>query len=58
MQELNNQWQNASQEMYQASQAEGQQQPGPEESAGPQDDSGKDDGEVTDVDFEEVKDDK
>ncbi len=59
--ELNNVWQAASQEMYQASQAQqggqgGQQQAdagaqGGQQSGG----NDKDDGEVTDVDFEEVK---
>ncbi len=51
---LNNAWQAASQDMYQASQ---QQQPGQEQGTGSQGDtksSGKDQ-EVTDVDFEEVK---
>ncbi|MBW6497636.1 MAG: molecular chaperone DnaK [Bacteroidales bacterium] len=49
---LNNAWQAASAEMYQATQ---QEQPGagPEQSA--PGDQGKNDGEVTDVDFEEVK---
>jgi molecular chaperone DnaK len=52
---LNNAWQAASQDMYQASQQ--QQQPHQEQETGSQDGqktSGKDD-EVTDVDFEEVK---
>ncbi len=42
--------------MYKASQEAGA-QPGPEgaENAGQQESAGKDDGEVTDVDFEEVK---
>ncbi|WP_297088246.1 molecular chaperone DnaK [uncultured Draconibacterium sp.] len=58
MNELNTVFQAASQEMYNASQAQGG-QPGPDAGqAGP--DAGaqgqpKDDGEVTDVDFEEVK---
>ncbi len=61
MNELNTVFQAASQEMYNASQAQGG-QPGPDagQQAGP--DAGaqqqaqpKDDGEVTDVDFEEVK---
>ena len=60
--ELNTAWQAASQDIYQAQQQAGQQpgsdpqqgQPNPEEGA---QDSGNDD-EVTDVDFEEVKDDK
>lgn len=56
MANLNEKWQKASTEMYQNTQA-GQQQPGPQES---QDTGGKQggsttDGEVTDVDFEEVK---
>ncbi len=58
MNELNTVFQAASQEMYNASQAQGSQQGGPQ--GGPQADGGaqsqpKDDGEVTDVDFEEVK---
>jgi molecular chaperone DnaK len=61
MEELNAQWQAASAEMYKNTQAQqGQPGAGPE-SAGQepgQDDKGGDDGEVTDVDFEEVKDDK
>ncbi len=56
MNELNTVFQAASQEMYNASQAQGGAQPGPDagQQAGPQDQP-KDDGEVTDVDFEEVK---
>ena len=58
MNELNTVFQAASQEMYNASQAQGGAQGGPQD--GPQADAGsqsqsKDDGEVTDVDFEEVK---
>ncbi len=59
--ELNTVWQAASEEMYKASQnagAESPGQPGPEASqdAGKgKSSSGKSDGEVTDVDFEEVK---
>lgn len=60
MNELNTVFQAASQEMYNASQAQGgqpgpdgAQQPGPD--AGAQQGQSKDDGEVTDVDFEEVK---
>ncbi|MFV0268372.1 MAG: Hsp70 family protein, partial [Draconibacterium sp.] len=58
MNELNTVFQAASQEMYNASQAQGGQQGGPQ--GGPQADGGaqsqpKNDGEVTDVDFEEVK---
>ena len=64
MNELNTAWQAASQEMYAASQQAGGEQPGQQgqpgggnggeggQSAGSKDD------EVTDVDFEEVKDDK
>ncbi|MEE4176789.1 MAG: molecular chaperone DnaK [Bacteroides sp.] len=50
---LNNAWQAASAEMYQATQQEGQ--PGAEQQQSTPGDQGKDDGEVTDVDFEEVK---
>ncbi len=60
MNELNTAWQAASQEMYAASQQAGAQgQPGAEGQPGgdPGQASSKDD-EVTDVDFEEVKDDK
>mgnify|MGYP006286974387 CR=1 FL=1 len=57
MSTLNNSWQAASAEMYNATQ--GQQDAGqqPDDAAGQQkgNDKGKDDGEVTDVDFEEVK---
>jgi len=58
MQELNNAWQAASQDMYNASQQEqpgaqpGGEQPGGQQQQGPS--GGSDD--VTDVDFEEVKD--
>ncbi len=54
--ELNAVWQTASEEMYKASQAQ-EGQPGPEqEQAGDPSKSGKkDDDDVTDVDFEEVK---
>ncbi len=57
MEELNSVFQAASQEMYNASQAEGGAQAGPNagSQAGPGDGQPKDDGEVTDVDFEEVK---
>ena len=53
---LNNAWKEASEEMYKASQEAGA-QPGPEgpQDAGQEASTGKDDGEVTDVDFEEVK---
>lgn len=54
MQRLNNVFQAASQEMYQQAQ---QQQGAPAPDGGPENKTGKD-GEVTDVDFEEVKDDK
>ena len=59
MNELNTVFQAASQEMYNASQAQGGPQGGPQQ-GGSHADSGaqgqpKDDGEVTDVDFEEVK---
>ena len=60
MNELNTAWQAASQEMYAASQqagAQGEQQSQPGGDGGGQEASQKDD-EVTDVDFEEVKDDK
>jgi molecular chaperone DnaK len=60
MNELNTAWQAASQEMYAASQQTGgQEQPGAEQQPGGDGGqaSSKDD-EVTDVDFEEVKDDK
>ncbi len=57
MNKMNEMWQAASQEIYQAQQAEGQQgpsgEPGQQEGQQP---SGDD--EVTDVDFEEVQDDK
>jgi len=57
MNELNTVFQAASQEMYNASQAQGGAQPGPDAGpqAGPTDGQPKDDSEVTDVDFEEVK---
>ncbi len=51
--ELNTVFQAASQEMYNATQAEGGAQPGPD--AGAQGGEAKGDDEVTDVDFEEVK---
>ncbi len=55
--ELNQVWQSASEEMYKASQAtQGGAQDASQNSAGDNNqDGGKDDGEVTDVDFEEVK---
>nr|MDA3821160.1 molecular chaperone DnaK [Bacteroidales bacterium] len=52
--ELNNAWQAASQDMYNASQKEGEAQGPGEEPAG-EESKKDDDGEVTDVDFEEVK---
>ena len=61
MNELNTVFQAASQEMYNASQAQGDGQQGPQgdpnagPQAGPTNGEPKDDGEVTDVDFEEVK---
>lgn len=57
MAELNTVFQAASQEMYNASQAQGGPQSGPTGGAqsGPTDGQPKNDGEVTDVDFEEVK---
>ena len=59
IEDLNNAWQAASQEMYNAQQqgSGSQQDSGGQESSGQQQSSGKnnDDGEVTDVDFEEVK---
>ena len=59
MNELNTAWQAASQEMYAATQEGAGAQPGPEGQPGGNggEESAKDD-EVTDVDFEEVKDDK
>ncbi|MBW6479896.1 MAG: molecular chaperone DnaK [Bacteroidales bacterium] len=56
MNSLNTAWQAASAEMYNATQSQDggqQQEQGAEQNAGS--DKGKDDGEVTDVDFEEVK---
>lgn len=50
---LNSAWQAASAEMYQATQQQGQ--PGAEQQQSAPGDQGKNDGEVTDVDFEEVK---
>jgi molecular chaperone DnaK len=56
---LNDVFQAASQEMYNATQQQqGGGQPGPDQQQGGSQQGGKDDGEVTDVDFEEVKDDK
>jgi molecular chaperone DnaK len=57
MEQLNTVFQAASQEMYDASQAQGGQPEGPQAdpTAGAQQGQPKDDGEVTDVDFEEVK---
>lgn len=54
--ELNSVWQAASQEMYNAANAQGGQQAGPQGGPqGGQQQGPKNDGEVTDVDFEEVK---
>ena len=56
--ELNNAWQAASQDLYNAQQAEGAGQagqPGPDADAAQADSKGDNDSEVTDVDFEEVK---
>ncbi len=53
---LNNAWKEASEEMYKASQEAGAQQPGPDGAQDAQQQtSDNKDGEVTDVDFEEVK---
>ncbi len=53
---LNGAWQAASAEMYNATQGQGQEgEPQGEPQQDPSDKGGKDDGEVTDVDFEEVK---
>jgi len=54
---LNAAWQAASQDMYNASQAGGPQAgaPGPDQGSQQKDSSNNNDGEVTDVDFEEVK---
>jgi molecular chaperone DnaK len=55
MSNLNDKWQKASTEMYQGTQS-AQQQPGEQQEEGPgQQGSTKNDSEVTDVDFEEVK---
>ncbi|MCF8405826.1 MAG: molecular chaperone DnaK [Bacteroidales bacterium] len=59
MNELNTAWQAASQEMYAASQQAGAQgAPGSQQQEGGQEGQAPKDDEVTDVDFEEVKDDK
>ena len=59
MNELNTAWQAASQEMYAATQEGAGAQPGPEgEPEGNGGETSAKDDEVTDVDFEEVKDDK
>jgi molecular chaperone DnaK len=52
---LNAAWQAASEEMYKATQQQDQGQPGPDQNTAEQPKSGDD--EVTDVDFEEVKND-
>jgi len=55
MNNLNEKWQKASTEMYQGAEA-AQGQPGQEAEQGPEPQEGKkNDDEVTDVDFEEVK---
>ena len=53
--EMNKVWQAASEDMYKAGQGAGQQPGQPTEGATADAKGGKDDGEVTDVDFEEVK---
>ena len=55
---LNAAWQAASEEMYKSTSAEGAPGAGPQDQGGQQQPGGKSDGEVTDVDFEEVKDEK
>jgi molecular chaperone DnaK len=55
MAKLNDEWQKASTEMYQGAQSGGQQQPGAENNTSGQQGGKGTDGEVTDVDFEEVK---
>jgi molecular chaperone DnaK len=56
MADLNDKWQKASTEMYQNAQQPGAQQPGQQTDQGPgPQEQKKQDGEVTDVDFEEVK---
>ncbi len=52
---LNTTWQSVSAEMYQASQQSGEQGAPTDETAQSKEGKDKDDGEVTDVDFEEVK---
>ena len=56
MEALNNAWQAASQEMYAAQQEAGGAQPGPDASNGEA--AGSADGDVSDVEFEEVEEDK
>ncbi|MCF8302297.1 MAG: molecular chaperone DnaK [Bacteroidales bacterium] len=58
MNELNSQWQAASQDMYNATQDQQQGAEGGEQQQGQESQQGSSDDEVTDVDFEEVKDDK
>lgn len=55
MASLNTAWQAASTEMYQASQQQGEPSAQQQNQSAPGGEGGKDDGEVTDVDFEEVK---
>jgi molecular chaperone DnaK len=55
LEKMNTAWQAASQDMYSAQQQQGDANAGPQNNAGQ---NGSADGEVTDVDFEEVKDDK
>jgi len=57
MNTLNTAWQAASEEMYKATQETGQ-QPGPDGGAQPGGEEAASNDEVTDVDFEEVKDEK
>jgi molecular chaperone DnaK len=56
---LNTAWQAASEEMYKATKEAGQQQPNAAASGAPNEEpKAANDGNVTDVDFEEVKEDK
>jgi molecular chaperone DnaK len=57
MNELNTAWQAASQDMYQAAGQQGPQDPGAQQGQAGADGGASKDDEVTDVDFEEVKDD-
>ena len=58
MEALNNAWQAASQEMYAAQQEAGGAQAGPDAGAAGGDAAGSADGDVSDVEFEEVEEDK